>query len=93
VFDAGDGAMRAGLFHGAIEFCGEGAVENVVDERGFSGAGHAGDDGHETEGQSDINIFQVVAMSSEDGDRFSIRAAAGFGDGDFYFAREVLAGE
>src|SRR5271170_3311813 len=44
VFDAGDGAMRAGFFHRAVKLRGEGAVENIVDERGFSGAGDAGDD-------------------------------------------------
>src|SRR5277367_1601395 len=50
VLDAGDGTMRAGLFHRAIEFRSERAVENIVDERGFSGAGDAGDDSHEAEG-------------------------------------------
>src|SRR5258708_4828412 len=42
---ADDFAMRAGRFLGALEVLREGAGENVVDDRGFAGAGDAGDDG------------------------------------------------
>ena len=35
-------AVRRGRFGGAIKFLREGAIENVVDERGFAGAGDAG---------------------------------------------------
>src|SRR5580692_6893185 len=93
VLDAGDGAMRAGLFHGAIKFRGKRAVKNVVDERGFSGAGDAGNDGHQAERQSDVNIFQVVAVRAQNRDGFSVGTAARFRDSDFHFAGEILAGE
>src|SRR5712692_4305312 len=57
---ADDFAMRAGRLLGAVEFLREGAVENVVDEGGLAGAGDAGDHGEEAEGESDVDIFQIV---------------------------------
>ena len=59
VLDAGDGAMRAGLFHRAIELRGESAVQNIVHERGFSGAGDAGDDGQQAERKSTSIFFRL----------------------------------
>ena len=50
--DAGDLAVLAGLFARAVEFLGEGAIEDVVDEGGFAGAGDAGDDGHDADRES-----------------------------------------
>ena len=57
VLDAEDGAMRAGLFHRAIELGGERAVENIVHERGFAGAGDAGDNGEQTRAGIVTSIF------------------------------------
>src|SRR5229473_3229939 len=62
---ADDFAMRPGRFLGAIEFLGEGAVENVVDEGGFAGAGDAGDDSEQTQGEGDVDIFQIVCAGGE----------------------------
>ena len=93
VLDSGDGAMRAGFFHRAVEFRGQSAIENVVDQRGFSGAGDAGDHGHQAERNGDVNILQVVAVRAENGDGFSVGAAACFGYRDFHLAGKILAGE
>ena len=93
VLDAGDGAMRAGLFHRAIEFRGERAVQNVVDERGFAGAGDAGDDGEQAERKRDVDIFQIVAVRAENRDRFSVGRRRVVGHGNFRAAGKILAGE
>ena len=45
----------------------------------------------QAERQSDVNIFQVVAVRAENRDGFSVGAAARFGDGDFHFAGKILA--
>src|SRR6266849_9117370 len=90
---ADDFAMRAGRFLGAIEFLGEGAVENVVDEGGFAGAGNSGDHREQAEGQSDVDIFQVVGAGAENLDGFAVGATAFFGDGDMGGAAEIAAGE
>jgi hypothetical protein len=49
--------MLAGFFHRAVKFRGEGAIQNVVDERGFAGARDAGDDGEKAERKRDVDIF------------------------------------
>ena len=83
VLDAGDGAMCAGLFHGTVKLRCEGAIENVVHERGFAGTGDAGDDGEQAERKSDVDIFQIIAVRAEDGERFSIGRGADAGTGIF----------
>src|SRR5258707_9479120 len=90
---ADDFAMRAGRLLRAIEFLREGAVENVVDERGFTGAGDAGDDREQAEGQSDVDVLQIVGAGAENLDGFAVGAAALFGDGDVGRAAEIAAGE
>ena len=50
----------AGLFAGAVELLGEGAVEDVVDEGGFAGAADAGDDGHDAEREVGGDVLEVV---------------------------------
>ena len=91
--DADDAAVLAGLFAGAVEFFGEGAVEDVVDEGGFSAAADSGDDGHDAEREVGGDVLEVVGVGVFDGDPVA-GEFAGFGAGeDFDFAGEVLAGE
>src|ERR1700728_2572890 len=85
--------MRAGRFARAVEFLGEGAVEDVVDEGTFAGAGDAGDHRHDADGEFDGKVFEVVAARAFDGDPFAgdrTRDEALQG-GDF--AGEIAAGE
>ncbi len=42
-------AERAGWLHRAIKLLRQRAIENVVHQRGFAGAGNAGDDGKQAE--------------------------------------------
>src|SRR6267154_6889757 len=90
---ADDFAMGAGRFLRAIEFLGEGAVENVVDQCGFAGARDAGDHGEEAERESDVDIFQIVGTGTEDLDGVAVGVAARFGDRDLRGAAEIAAGE
>jgi len=70
-------------FARAIEFLRERAIENVIDERGFSGAGDSGDDGEQTEGNRDVDIFQVVGGGAKDLNIFAVGGAARIGNGNF----------
>ena len=58
-----DGCVLAGIFARAVELLRQRAIENVVDERAFAGAGDAGDDGHDAEREAGGEILQVVARA------------------------------
>src|SRR3954471_21410825 len=85
--------MRAGSFLGAIKFLSERAVENIVDERGFSGTGNAGDHGEKTERKLHVDIFEIVGAGAEDVDGFAVGAAALRRDGDAGEAAQIASGE
>src|SRR5208337_4075439 len=76
VLDSKKHTVRAGRLHGAIELLRQDAVENVVDQRGFSGPGDAGDNGEQAQRKGDIEILQVVGVRPEHLNHFSIGAAA-----------------
>src|SRR5882762_1065726 len=90
---ANDFAVGAGRFLRAIEFLGEGAIEDVVDQGGFAGAGDAGDYGEQTEGERDVDIFEIVGARAEDLDGFAVGVAARFGDRNLSGAAEIAASE
>src|SRR5207245_10979166 len=71
----------------------ERAVENVVDERGFAGAGNAGNNEEQAKRQRDVHVFEIVGAGAEDLDDFAVGAAALFRDGDFCRAAEIAASE
>src|SRR5882762_351937 len=93
VLGADNFTVRGGRFGRAIEFLRERAIKNVVDERGFAGARHAGHDGEQAERQRDVDILEIVGASAENLYRFPVGAAALFGDEDLRCAAEVLAGQ
>jgi len=84
--------MGAGRFLRAIEFLREGAVQNVVDQSGLARAGDAGDYGEQAEGESDIDIFEIVGAGAEDLDGFPLGCGA-FPDRDLSGAAEISASE
>ncbi len=88
-----DFAELAGALHRAVEGLRQGAIENVVHQGGFSGAGYAGDYREQAERQFQVDIFQVVGFAAEDAEEFSVGRAALGGHGDGEFAAEVTAGE
>ena len=85
--------VLAGRFARAVEFAGEGAVENVVDEGAFAGAGDAGDDGHDADGKFDGEVLEVVAVCAFDGDPFAGERAGDEAMEGGDFAGEIAAGE
>ncbi len=89
--DADDSAVLAGLFAGAVEFFCEGAVEDVVDEGALAGAADAGDNGHDSEGEVDREIFEVVGVGVLDGDPVAGKRPRFLTGYDFDLASEVLA--
>ena len=60
--------VHAGLFARAVERLGQRAIENVVDQRAFSAAAHAGDDGHHAERDADGEVLQVVLARAGHGE-------------------------
>ena len=93
VFGADNLAVRGGRFRRAIELLRKRAIENVVDQRGFAGAGNTGDHSEKAERKRDVYLLQIVGARAEDLDGFAVGAAAFFGDGDLGLATEVLTGE
>ena len=85
--------MLTGLFHRAIKLLHQGPVENVVDQRGFSGARDAGDQNQSAERKRDIDVFQIVGVRAEDGQRCAVRRAALGGNRNVRASSEILAGE
>src|SRR5260370_10500299 len=86
-------AMRGRRFRRSIEFLRQRAVENVVDERGFAGAGDAGDHGQQAERKCNVHVLQIVCTRAKNLDRFSVGAAAFFRHGNFCCATQILTGE
>lgn len=68
MMEAGDGVVCAGGVFGVMKVFCEGFCEDVVDEGGFPGAGGAGDDGDEVEGDVYGEVLEVVLGGLVDGD-------------------------
>ena len=65
---AGESFVRAGFLARAIELLGEGAIEDVVHQSRFAGAGDAGHDRHDSQGEYDVEILQVIFARPKDGE-------------------------
>ncbi len=85
--------MRGGRLVGTVELLREGAIENVVDQSGFAGAGDARDNGEHTERQIDVDFLEIVGAGAENLNNFAVGAAAFFGNGNLGCAAEILTGE
>ncbi len=93
VLDSGDRLVLTGLFARTIEPLRQRAVEDVIHQRGFARAGHAGDNRHHAQREGDVEILEVVFRRAEDGDRIAVGVAALRTHLDLHFAGDVLAGE
>ena len=95
VLDAGEaaeeGAGVAGF--GLAERLLEGAVEDLMDDGGFAGAGDAGDAAEQVEGDVEVDAAEVVDAGAGELEVLASGFAAGFGDGDGEAAGEVFAGD
>src|SRR5690348_848079 len=65
VLDTENHFVRARRLHGAVQLLRQSAVKNVVNERGFAGTGHAGDDGQQAEWNVDVDILEIVGAGAE----------------------------
>ena len=66
VLDALERVVLAGLLPGAEERLGEGAVQDLRDERALARSGDAGDGDEETQRNRDVEILQVVLPRAAD---------------------------
>ena len=64
-----------------------------MDERGFAGAGDAGDAAEEAEGDVDVDAAEVVDACAGEFEVLAAGLAAVFGDGDGEAAGEIFAGD
>ena len=85
--------MGSDCAFGLAECLHQGAVEDLVDEGGFAGAGDAGDDAEEVEGDVEVDAAEVVDAGSLEEEVFAAGLAAVLGDGDGEAAGEVFAGD
>ena len=63
-------------------FGGEGAVENVMNKRGFAGAADAGDDNERAKGNHEVDILQIVERRAVEAEKFAVGFVAIVGDGN-----------
>ena len=66
ILEAPEGAMLAGLFLGAVKFAEERAAQDVVHQRAFARAAHAGDAGERAQRNPHVHILQVVFLRAQD---------------------------
>jgi len=85
--------VAARLGAAAVDFLGQGVVENVGNQRGFAAAADPGDDRHGAEREADVDFLQVVFRGAFDAYRGSVPGAAHGGDVDLARPFHVLAGE
>src|ERR1019366_2503314 len=86
----GLGLGGAGL---AVEGLHEGAVEDLVDERGFAAAAYSGDTAEQVERDVDVDAAEVVDACSSEAEMLAAGLAAMFGDGDGHAAGEIFSGD
>jgi hypothetical protein len=92
-FVASDGADNAGLVLGDLAFEAlQVAVEDLVDEGAFAGAGDTGEAAEDAEGQLDIDFFEVVLAGAGDF-QVVLCLASRRGDRDGFAAGEIVGGE
>ena len=83
----------AGRVVRAVDFLGQRAIKNIVDERGFAAAGNAGDDDEAAQRKFDGDVLEVVFARAVHDELLAVAVAAAGGRFDAHGAREILAGE
>ena len=59
-------SVSAGRIHGAVELLRQGSIQDVIDESGLAGARDTGNHGQQAEGQSDVDVLEVVGVRAND---------------------------
>ena len=65
--------------------------ENLVDQGGLPGAGHACDGYEDTEGNGDVEVIEVVLAGTENAQRVTRGLSTLLRDGDLALTRKILA--
>ena len=93
VFQAVDALVAAGYLLGAVELVRQGGVQNVVDEGGFTRAGHAGHRGEYAQREGRGHVLEVVFAGAVHGQlTLLVHGAAGCGHLNAAAASHVVAG-
>ena len=82
---------RPGL--GPVQVGGQPLEQDLVDQGGLAGTGHAGDAGEGAQGDGHVHAPQVVLRRAPDGEEVPAALAALGGDGDPFAAGQVVAGD
>src|SRR3569623_2136630 len=94
LLEADDVLARRGFLAAAVDGDRGVAVERIVQQRRLARARHAGDAGHEAEGNVDVDAFEIVAAGAADQQlAFGVVGCALPGHGDGELAGEIFAGE
>ena len=88
-----DGVVPAGADLHPVEIGPQLFVEDLIDQGGLAGAGHAGDAGEGPQGDGHVHVPQVVLRRPPDGEKFSAALPALRRDGDLPPPGEVVAGD
>ena len=91
VLDTLEAVAAAGPHPGTVQLSGQRLVDDLVDEAGLAGAGHAGDAGKGAEGDVHIDAPEVVLPAAEDLEAVAVAGPPHGGDRNFLRAGEVLA--
>ena len=93
VFQAVNALVAAGYLLGAVELVRQGGVQNVVDEGGFTRAGHTGHRGEHAQREGHGHVLEVVFAGAAHGQlAFLVHGAAGCGHLNAAAASHVVAG-
>ena len=94
VFQAVDALVAAGHLLGAVELVRQGGIQNVVDQGGFTRAGHAGHRGEYTQREGHGHVLEVVFAGAAHGQlTLLVHGSAGGGHFDAAAASHVVAGD
>ena len=85
--------MLARICLSAVKLCGKGAVNYGIDKRRFSAAGHSRHADKTAEGNSNVNIFQVILTGAHHGEKAAVAFSAHLGHLNFSSAGEKSAGD
>ena len=77
----------------SVDFLGQRAIENIVDERGFAAARNAGDDDEAAERKFDGDVLQIVLARAVNDELFAVAVAAPGGGLNRQASGKILAGE
>ena len=85
--------MFAGLVLGLVHLLRHSLVQDLVDQRGFAAAGHAGDAGERPQGDVDVDVLQIVGRGAFDRDLFAAARPPGLWHLDLPRAGQILTGD